>query len=109
MPIWFFFVAVGLASLTFLAVGVPLAWDFVQDRRRQGITITSLEVHGRPEPCPAKGCSYDPRAFTGSTGSPLGMHHCPGCGRIVVGGLPHPSHNLCELCGEGSGNRVNGG
>ena len=52
-------------------------------------------------PCPAENCTYDPRPLVGE---PIGMFHCPGCGRMVVAGLPHPAHMPCELCGAGAWN-----
>lgn len=33
----------------------------------------------------------DPRPFGN-----LGMYHCPDCGAMILGGLPHPA--LCLLC-----------
>lgn len=35
-------------------------------------------------------CSYDPTDYPG------GMHHCPDCGEMVLGGFPHPNWRLLE-------------
>lgn len=36
-------------------------------------------------------CSEDPRKLAGQ---PIGMYHCPGCGCMLVAGLPHLAHDL---------------
>lgn len=37
-------------------------------------------------------CSYDPTDYPG------GMHHCPDCGEMVLGGFPHPDWRLIRDC-----------
>ncbi len=36
-------------------------------------------------------CTYDPVPLLGE---PIGMFHCPECGEMVVGGVPHPPYHL---------------
>lgn len=36
-------------------------------------------------------CGHDPQTLRGKA---IGQYHCPGCGAMVLAGLPHP-----ELCG----------
>ncbi len=39
-----------------------------------------------------KQCSHDPRETTG----PIGMYHCPECGKMVVAGMEHPNYSLLD-------------
>lgn len=39
------------------------------------------------EACGPKPCTYDPMLMIGT---PTGMFHCPGCGEMVIAGMPHP-------------------
>ena len=41
-------------------------------------------------------CSYDPEPLIGV---PLGMHHCPNCGTMVVAGIPHGPVDVEAWCG----------
>ena len=53
-------------------------------------------------PCCARCVDFDVPLFTAlcaekpETQTALGMYHCPDCGSMVMGGLPHP--DLCEPC-----------
>jgi hypothetical protein len=38
-------------------------------------------------------CPYDPRILAGQ---PIGMHHCPTCGCMVLAGCVHPACDVYE-------------
>lgn len=41
--------------------------------------------------CTCTPCSYDPEPLIGV---PIGMHHCPECGDMVLAGFKHPKHHF---------------
>lgn len=38
-------------------------------------------------------CEHKPETLVNV---PLGQHHCPDCGAMVIAGINHP--NMCKLC-----------
>lgn len=41
--------------------------------------------------CGCEPCSYDPEPLKNV---PIGMHHCPQCGEMVLAGYKHPDHTM---------------
>jgi hypothetical protein len=58
----------------------------------EGTLLCGRCYNVEPELFPPK-CKEKPEDFVNQ---PIGMYHCPDCGAMVVGGVPHP--HLCKLC-----------
>jgi len=53
------------------------------------MTISKVEVQKKPLTC-----LHDPMQYLGQ---PIGQYHCPGCGVMLLAGMPHPE--VCDCAG----------